>query len=80
MPNKITLRDVPDDIYEKLLKQAALNQRSLENEVITCLKQSLEADRKTPDQIIARAKQIRLQAKGSLNLQEIREAITQDRP
>ncbi|MCC5935477.1 MAG: hypothetical protein JJU35_14615 [Balneolales bacterium] len=79
MPNNITLREVPDDMYEKLLKQAAINQRSLENEVITCLKQSLEADRKTPDQVIARAKQIRLQAKGSLSLQEICEAITQGR-
>ncbi|CAN5209923.1 hypothetical protein BH23BAC3_BH23BAC3_10940 [soil metagenome] len=80
MPTNITIRDIPDEVYEKLKKQAELHQRSINSEVIFYLKQLVQSHRPDPDQVIARAKKLKQQAKGSLTLQQIREAIDQGRP
>lgn len=80
MPTNITIRDIPDDVYEKLKKQAQLHHRSINSEVIYTLIRMLESHRPDPDQIIERARQIKHQAKGSLSMQQIQEAIDQGRP
>jgi antitoxin FitA len=80
MSTNITIRDIPDEIYEKLKKQAESHQRSINSEVIWCLKRAVQSHRPDPEQIIARAGQIRKQAKGSLTMQQIQQAIDQGRP
>lgn len=80
MPTNITIRDIPDEVYEKLKQQAELHQRSINSEVIFYLKQMVRSHRPDPDQVIARAKKLKLQAKGSLTLQDIQQAIDQGRP
>jgi antitoxin FitA len=80
MPTNITIRDIPDEIYDKLKKQAELHQRSINSEVIFCLKQMVRSHRPDPDQVIARAKKLKQQAKGSLTLKEIQQSIDQGRP
>jgi antitoxin FitA len=79
MPTNITIRDIPDEVYEKLKQQAELHQRSINSEVIFYLKQMVRSHRPDPDQVIARAKKLKRQAKGSLTLQDIQQAIDQGR-
>jgi len=79
MSTNITIRNIPDEIYEKLKQQAELHQRSINSEVIFHLKQMVSSHRPDPGQVIARAKKLKKQAKGSLTLQEIQQAIDQGR-
>ncbi|MEX0773891.1 MAG: Arc family DNA-binding protein [Balneolales bacterium] len=80
MPTNITIRDIPDDIYEKIKRQANQHHRSINSEVIVYLKRIVQSHRRDPKQIIARAKKLKQKAKGSLSMEEIREAIDQNRP
>ena len=80
MPTNITIRDIPDEVYKKLKEQAELHQRSVNSEVIFYLNQMVRSHRPDPDQIIARAKKLKRQAKGSLTMKEIQQAIDQGRP
>jgi len=80
MPTNITIRDIPDEVYEKLKQQAKLHQRSINSEVIFYLKQMVRSHRPDSNQVIARAKKLKQQAKGSLTLKEIQQAIDQGRP
>jgi plasmid stability protein len=80
MPTNITIRDIPDDVYEKLKRRAELHHRSINSEVIFYLKQMVQSHRADPEQVIVRAKKLKQQAKGSLPMQQIRHAIEQGRP
>lgn len=80
MPTNITIRDIPDEVYKNLKQQAELHQRSINSEVIFYLKQMVRSHRQDPDQVITRAKKLKQQAKGTLTLQEIQQAIDQGRP
>tara|TARA_R100001143_G_scaffold63594_1_gene73167 strand:+ start:22690 stop:22932 length:243 start_codon:yes stop_codon:yes gene_type:complete len=80
MPTNITIRDIPDDVYEKLKRQAELHHRSINSEVIVYLKKIVQSQRRDPAQIIAQAKKLKKKAKGSLTIQQIQEAIDQGRP
>ncbi len=75
MPTTITIRDIPDEIYEKLKVQARLHQRSINSEVIFYLGKMVRSHRPDPEQIIARAKKLKQQAKGSLSMREIQRSI-----
>lgn len=80
MPTNITIRDIPDEVYEKLKQQAELHHRSINSEVIYYLKRIVQSHRPDPEQIIARAKNLKKQAKGSLSMKQIQQAIGEGRP
>jgi plasmid stability protein len=80
MPTNITIRDIPDDVYQKIKKQAELHHRSINSEVIVYLKKLVESNRRDPDQIIGRAKRIKQKAKGALSIDQIQQAIDQGPP
>jgi len=80
MSTNITIRDIPDDIYQRIKRRAELHHRSINSELIVSLKRSVKAYRKNPNQIIAKAKKLKQHAKGSLTMDEIQEAIDQGRP
>jgi plasmid stability protein len=79
MPTSITIRDIPDDIYEKLKKKAELHHRSVNSEVIFYLGQMVSSQPIDHEELIERAKKIKKQAKGSLSMNEIQKAIQQGR-
>jgi plasmid stability protein len=56
MPTTLTLKNIPDEIYQRLKSSAALHRRSLNSEAIVCLETALLGSRKTPE---ARLDQIR---------------------
>jgi len=80
VPKNITIREIPDDVYEKLKQKAELHQRSINSEVIYYLKQMVSSYRAEPDQVIAQAKKFKRKVKGSLTMDEILQGIDQGRP
>lgn len=55
----ITLKNIPDEIYERLRATAQVHRRSVNSEVIACLEKALLPTRITADERIARARKLR---------------------
>lgn len=54
----LTIKNVPDDLYEQLKQRAAENRRSLNSEAIVCMEQAVKEhrarySRPTPDELRA---------------------------
>lgn len=61
----MTLKNVPESLYERLKVAASQHRRSLNNEAIVCLEKSLlEQGKVDPCALIARARQIRSRLDG----------------
>jgi antitoxin FitA len=61
MPVTITLKNVPDAVYEQLKAAAEVHHRSLNSEVIACLETVLLPGKKAPMERLARARILRAQ-------------------
>lgn len=59
MPTTLTLKNIPDSVYERLKASAAANRRSLNSEAIVCLESVLLRARLAPDARLARARELR---------------------
>ena len=80
MATTITLKNLPDDIYERLKEAAKANHRSINSEVIACLEKALLSGQVSPQERLNRARQLRKSLKaGNLNLEEIAQGIDLDR-
>ena len=79
MPS-ITVKNIPEPIYQQLKKRAKAQHRSINSEIIACLEQSTLPHRPSPEEFLRQARKMRQQAKGSLSAQEIQEVIDQGRP
>jgi plasmid stability protein len=60
MPTTITLKNVPDAVYEQLKVAAQIHHRSLNSEVIACLETILLPVKKAPLERLARARILRV--------------------
>jgi len=79
MPS-ITVKNIPERIYNKLKQQAEAQHRSMNSEIIACLERSVEPTRISADEILRQARMLRKKVKGSLSADEIQCAIDQGRP
>ena len=80
MPAAITLKNIPDDIYDRLKLAAAAHHRSLNREVIACLERVLLPTRATAEQHLAGARKLRATLKpGKFKASDIARAIEQGR-
>jgi plasmid stability protein len=59
MPTTLTLKNIPDEIYERLRQSADLHRRSLNSEALVCLEAVLVPTRIAPAQRLARARALR---------------------
>jgi antitoxin FitA len=59
MPAAITLKGIPDDLYERLKRSAKAHHRSLNSEVIACLERQLAPQVISVDERLARARALR---------------------
>jgi plasmid stability protein len=50
----MTIKNVPDDLYKKLKESAQEHGRSINNEVIFCIKRALRGGRIDPEAFLAR--------------------------
>ncbi|WP_186408229.1 FitA-like ribbon-helix-helix domain-containing protein [Candidatus Accumulibacter aalborgensis] len=59
MPTTLTLKNIPDSVYERLKASAALHRRSMNSEAIVCLEAVLAPTGVTPAERLARARELR---------------------
>jgi plasmid stability protein len=59
MPTSLTLKNIPDDIYERLKASAQRNHRSLNSEVMVCLETVLLPAKVPPEERLSRARMLR---------------------
>ena len=59
MPVTLTLKNIPDAVYERLKQSAEANRRSMNSEAIVCLESVLLPARITPAERLARARALR---------------------
>lgn len=59
MPTTLTLKNIPDTVYEQLKTSAAVHRRSLNSEAIVCLETALSPGSTAPGERLARARALR---------------------
>ena len=59
MPTSLTLKNIPDAVYERLKVAAQLHRRSLNSEAIVCLESVLLPNRVALSDRLARARELR---------------------
>lgn len=59
MPTTLTVKNIPDAVYERLRASANAHRRSLNSEAIVCLEAMLLPSRVDPSERLARARQLR---------------------
>ena len=60
MPTTLTLKNIPDDVYDQLKLSAQAHRRSMNSEAIVCLESVLLPTRLTPTERLARARALRM--------------------
>jgi plasmid stability protein len=55
----ITIKNIPDDLYERLKAAAAANRRSINSEVIVAIEEAVGPERLEVDRLLVRARQLR---------------------
>ena len=75
----ITIKNIPDEVYEKLKERAKLNRRSINNEVIYLIESQFRANQVNVEEVLYNARQLRDKMKGSLSDEEIKKAINRKR-
>jgi plasmid stability protein len=59
MPTTLTLKNIPDDVYERLKMAARAHRRSLNSEAIVCIEAALLPSQTTVAERLERARQLR---------------------
>ena len=59
----ITVKNIPDKLYEKLKIHAAMNHRSLNNEIIVCIEKAIKSRRIDQNRFLDRVQRIRRENK-----------------
>ena len=59
VPTTLTLKNIPDDVYDRLKHSAEVHGRSMSSEAIECLEAVLLPAKVTPAQRLARARELR---------------------
>jgi plasmid stability protein len=59
----ITVKNIPDDLYKNLKNVAAINRRSLNNEIIVCIEKAVRSRRIDSTLFLDRVQRLRKEAK-----------------
>jgi antitoxin FitA len=57
--SNITVKNIPENIYEKLRQSAAANHRSINSEIIVCIEQAVHKRNKDVEIILENARKLR---------------------
>ena len=55
----MTLKNIPDSLYERLKQAAAMHRRSLNSEILYCLEESLAPRKRNISELVERAREVR---------------------
>ncbi len=76
----ITVKNIPDTLYDNLKQSAHLNHRSINSEIIACLEKELLHKKLSTDQIVKDARLLRTKFKGKkANIEDIQFFINEGR-
>ena len=77
----LTIKNIPDDLYEQLKLKAELHRRSINSEVLVYLEQVLRPNKILPTERLKRIEQLRATIKqNQISPQDIDQAINSGRP
>jgi plasmid stability protein len=81
MPTTLTLKNIPDAVYDRLKLAAEMHRRSLNSEAIVCLESVLLPTKMMPSERVARARALRAALPaGKFRARDIDAAKRKDRP
>lgn len=80
MPMTLTLKNIPDEVYQRLKAAAEIHRRSLNSEAIVCLESVLAPARLAPGERLARARQLRAGLSGEFRADDIDAMTREGRP
>jgi plasmid stability protein len=55
----MTLKNIPEPLYERLKQAAALHRRSLNSEILYCLEEALEPRKRNASELVEKARMVR---------------------
>ena len=55
----ITVKNIPDNVYDQLKKSARINRRSINQEIIVCIESSVQGTVIEPGQLLENARRLR---------------------
>ena len=55
----ITVKNIPDNLYEHLKQTASVNHRSINSEIIVCIERALRSQKISAEATLTRARQLR---------------------
>jgi antitoxin FitA len=76
----LTIKNMPDDLYEALRDRARAHRRSINGEAIVCLEQVLRGQAPDEARLLARVQVMREASAVYLSETALREAIAEGRP
>lgn len=77
----ITVKNIPDTLYERLKASAKRNRRSVNSEIIVCIERAVVSQRIDPDEFLGTARRLRqLTAKHSVTDKAFNREKTAGRP
>ena len=62
----ITLKNIPDSLYDQIKQSAQSNRRSINSEIIICIEKALRGRKINPDKILSAARALRKKTPGKL--------------
>lgn len=71
MATNFTLKNIPDDIYDKVRERADRNHRSINGEIISMLDAATTPRPVNPDEMLARARELRGRTRGFMTDQDL---------
>jgi antitoxin FitA len=76
----ITVKNIPEDVYERLKEQAKRNRRSINSEIIMLIERAVMSYRIDPEEILESARVIRESLNFVATEEEINRAKNEGRP
>ena len=70
MATNITVKNIPQDLYEKIKRRADLNHRSINREIIAIFEEVLTVRRINPEDILVSVRKLRERTRGFVLTQE----------
>jgi len=55
----VTIKNLPDDLYESLKRSASANHRSINSEIIVCIEREVRSQKVDVETILANARRLR---------------------
>ena len=76
----VTVKNIPDDIYERLKAVAEINRRSINSEIIVCIENAVASRRIDPEKVLESARHLReLTAKHPIKDEEFNQVKAEGR-